>query len=322
MADFEQMSLDNVLSGEKPAAPAAPSEPAAAPETTQTVEAPAQQTNTPAQSTRKAHQQRERDAREDGAGRVRDPETGQYVAKPKEAEPAPSKVAAKVEKAATATPSTPPEAPKVESTAAAATPVPPPAQQQLTPQERAFLAAAQDERNKRQELERRIAAMEAAAPKQPEKNFWDDPEAALKQTQAQIQQAVVNTRLNTSEMIARAAHPDFDEKVAVFAEIVQSAPHIAQHVLNQASPAEAVYAIAKNHMALRDAGGVEQLLAKREAEVSARVRAEVEAELREKDAEVARLRDTLPGSLTNARGTSVQRKVWNGPTSLDDILGK
>lgn len=210
-------------------------------------------------------------------------------------------------------PATKPEPPKVEEPAKVE-------QQQMTAKEKALLQAATDERRKRQELEARLAAMEK--PKEEPKQFWDNPDAALSEIRQEIAGVALNTRLNTAETIARSKYQDFDEKVGVFAEIMQQNPSIHGQWLNSPDPAEFAYKMAKNHQQLEQLGGIDAMRQKIEADTRAKVRAEIEAEYKAKAEEDAKTRAALPRSLSDARGTQANPTVWAGPTSLDDILGK
>lgn len=193
-----------------------------------------------------------------------------------------------------------------------------PEQQEMTPKERALLAAAADERRKRQDLEARLAALEK--PKEAPKQFFDDPEGVIKNLEQRIEGVALNTRLNTAETIARSKYQDFDEKVAIFAEIVQQNPGIQSQWLNSPDPAEYAYKMAKNHQNIQQLGSMDAVLAKMETDIRAKVKAELEAEYKAKTEQMAKERAALTPSLSDARGTAVNRPVWSGPTSLDDIL--
>lgn len=289
----EQSSLDDILS-DAPVVPVAPLEPPAAdsPQAPASEAAPETPPERP-KSLRKQHRDREEAARAEGDGKVRDPESGQFVAKtPEEPPPEPAKAETK--------------------------PAEPPPQQDMTPKERALLAAAADERRKRQELEQRLAVLEK--PKEEPKAFWDDPENAMKTFEKKLEDVAINTRFNTAELIARSKYQDFEEKLNVFGELLKQTPGLHQQWVNAQDPAEFAYNIGKNHLQIQQVGSIDALLKKREEEVAARVRAELEAEYKTKAEEAQRARAALPPSLSEARGTAVNRTVWNGPTSLDDIL--
>lgn len=189
--------------------------------------------------------------------------------------------------------------------------------QEMSDKEKAFLAQAIDERNKRQALEARIKTLEQhqAPPAEP-KQFWDDPDAKLNEFRQEMSGVVTNTRLNTAEMIARSKYQDFDEKVAVFQQIVQNTPGIWQQALNSPDPAEFAYKTGKNYKDLQDAGNIDTLKARIEKEM----RIKIESELKTKDEEKAKERAALPGSLSDVTGSRQHRVAWDGPATLDSIL--
>lgn len=281
-------SLEDVLSDKEPVVPADPVEPSnAEPVVVKTEE------NNEYKSRKTALQEKEWTAR----GMIRDPDTGQFVSKapeePKKEEPKPEpKVAAPEVKLE----------PKVE-------------QPQFTEKERAFLAAAQEERRKRQELEARIKTMEAK-PAEPPKGFWDDPEAAINAQKAEFQTALMKTRVDTSEMIARGKYQDFDEKANVFRDLVNENPWLYQQMMQSVDPADFAYKQAKNHLELKAAGSLDNMRAQIEKEV----RMKIEAELKTKHELLEKERAALPSSLSDVRGTSVNKVAWGGPTSLENIL--
>lgn len=307
------MELDDILNGSTPdgaakdpverqqaeqntersAEPAAPAE--AAPATPE----PVVERST---SRRKQHQQKERDTREAAEGRVRD-ENGRYVAK--------ETLEAKTEPAEPAAPATPEPA-----ATAPATQQNNQQNQDFTPREKAFLAAAQEERRKRQEFERKLAEA-PAQPAEPAKTFWDDPEAALKHFQQETQTAVVKARLDTSEAIARTRYKDFDDNVAEFGTLMQTVPGVREQWLQSADPAEFAYQVGKRQKEFKSIGNIEEYRQR----VASEERAKLEAEFKAREEARAKLAADLPGSLSEARGSGPSaRPIFKGPPSLDEIL--
>lgn len=269
--------------------------------------APAVERNT---SRRKQHQLKERDTREAGEGRVRDA-SGRYVAK-ETLEAAPEPAAAATEPVAAA----PVVATPTEPAAAPAT-TQPANNQEFTPKERAFLAAAQEERRKRQAMEQELAALRQTKPAEPAKTFWDDPEAALKQHEAQTRQIVLTTRLDTSEAIARQRYKDFDDNVAEFGNLMQTVPGVRDQWLAAADPAEFAYQVGKRQKELKSIGNIEEY----KQRIAAETRAALEAEYKAKEAQRQKLAADLPGSLSDVRSSGTPaRAVFTGPTPLDTIL--
>jgi hypothetical protein len=234
----------------------------------------------------------------------RDPATGQYIKKekPEENKPEDKPAEKPVEKAA--------EKPKEE----------------LSEKERGFLAAAQEERRKRQDLERRLAELEKAKPAAPAehpKAFWDDPEGALAKhnestaaLKKDMEGMATKIRLDTAEQIARSKYSDFDEKIQVFADLVQKNPALAGPWLSSPDPAEYAYKQGKNYMEFQAVGNMDAFREKIEKET----RLKLEAEYQEKQKALEKERAAIPPSLSDARGTQTHRPVWNGPLSLDDVL--
>src|SRR3990167_5322551 len=230
------------------------------------------------EGTRRAAQRKEWEAQ------GRDPETGQFVKKEeKDADAEKAKAETEAEAKAAAEKSKP-EPKTVE---------------EMTSKEKAAFAKAADETRKRQVLEQRLRELEAKQ-QQPTKEapqtFWDDPDAALKNQHDETRKELVFSRLNTSEMIARFRHKDFDEKLEIFRELVMTVPGLAQQMLASPDPAEFTYRTAASHKALKEVGGLDAMLEKTKKETELEVRAKLEEELKAKAEALAKERAALPGS--------------------------
>ena len=73
-------------------------------------------------------------------------------------------------------------------------------------------------------------------------------------------------------------------------------------------------------MELQQAGGIPELRAKIEKETEAKVRARIDAELKDKAEALAKERAALPPSLSEARSTGINKPVWGGIPSMEEIL--
>ncbi len=291
----EQLSMDDILS-EKPAEKPVQVE-TTKPDTPVEAKEPAP-VERPT-SGKKAWQDKEQAAR----GLVRDPETGQFSPKEEKAEEKPVEkleVEKPVEKVVEKAPT-----------------------QDLTDKEKAFLKAMHEERGKRQELEKRLQAIETAKPQEPEKTFFDDPDGALaKRDEAftkqitDIKAEIVTSRLNTAEFLFRRDHKDFDEKIEVFGGLLKQTPGLYQQWMGSPDPAEFAYNLGKTHLELKEAGGIPELRAKIEKET----RIKLEAELKDKAEALAKERAALPPSLSDARSTGVNRPTWGGVPTMEEIL--
>jgi len=196
-----------------------------------------------------------------------------------------------------------------------------PERDEYSPREKAAFAKAADETRKRQALERELGELKK---KETEKPFFEDPDGALARQRQDFENklnfSAISTKVQTSESIARSRYPDYDEKFAVFSQMVQEAPYLAEQAFSSPDPGEFAYKTAKMQKDLQDAGGAEQLRSKMEAELKARIRAEIEGEYKKREEELKTQREELPGSLTDVPSKGVNRPVWGGPTSLDAIL--
>lgn len=253
-------------------------------------EAPAEKTETVerAESVREAHRRKEDEAR------GRDPTTGKFL--PKEE---PKEVKAE---------------PEVKQEVKEQKP-------EFTEKERAFLKAAEEERRKRQELERELAQYRQPKQEKTEekKTFWDDPEGYFKSHEEKIAKRETALTLNVSEKLARSRYKDFDEKVEVFAESLKSTPGLHAEWLASPDPAEFAYRHGARVKEIREVGDIDKYREKIEKET----RAKLEAEFKAKQEELEKARAALPGSLSDVRGASTQQKnVFTGPTPLEDILGR
>lgn len=309
MAEFTQLGMDEILNPTPPSTKEVVKEAVKeavgeikAPETKEVKEEVKEEVKIERPVSRKAAH---RDKEQEAQGRVRDPETGQYAAKP-EIKEEPAKLDEKKE---------PVKEEPVKEPAKTAAP-----QQDLTDKEKAFLRAMQEERGKRQELEKRLAALETPKKDTEDapKTFWDDPEANLAKHEAKIRGEITAARLHTSEMIARKSHPDFGEKAAIFGELLRTAPGLYEQWMKEIDPAEFAYQTGKNHMEIRDAGNIDQLRAKIEKET----RLKLEQELKEKAEALAKEKAAIPPSLGDAAGKAANKVVWGGPTPMDQILSE
>lgn len=299
----ELISLEGILKDDQPEA----REPVAEPEDKEPAAEPSEPKVDRVESIEKKWEEKEQGAR----GRVRDPVTGQFVQKTEQAAAEPK---------AEAKPLAAKEEPK---------PAAPPPQQQLTDKERAFLRGMEEERGKRQALEREVEALRAGktqpgAPTEAPKGFWDDPDGRLARHEEVIQQVGINTRLNTAEMIARSRLPDFDEKVQVFRDILSKAGPstgvMVQQWISAPDPAMHAYNLGKNQLELQQLGGLDALREKVAKETEAKVRAQIESEVKAKSDSLDKARSELPGSLSDVRSSGVNRAAWGGIPTMEDIL--
>lgn len=232
--------------------------------------------------------------------------------------PAPEQAEAKVEETAPEpeTPSEQPEpAPQEEQKAEADEP---PAVEAPQPEPKAVpLAALQEERAKRQDLERRLREIEEAKAKEPEPDFFEDPTGALKRFEQKIEERSVQERIAISEemMIDRVGQEKWDQALTAFESAVSENPALAAQMRGARNPAKFAYDYGNKTRLMKEMGDDPQAYRDR---LKAEVMAELKAELA-KEQPAASLPKTT--SLAGAKSESgLKTPAWDGPAPLSDLL--
>jgi len=185
------------------------------------------------------------------------------------------------------------------------------------------LDALKDERRKRQDLERRLNAIEAEKQKQPAPDQFEDPEGYQKWQDTQLNERLFNQKCNMSRAVVVMQHgeDDFLEKEAAFNEAAERDPTLLSQAAQAELPALFMYQQGEAHLKRQEIGDP--------ADFEQRVRAKVEAELEGKVNELAEakvkelLSKHLPNSLAEEVSTAERSTApkWEGPTPLSKIIG-
>jgi len=144
------------------------------------------------------------------------------------------------------------------------------------------ISALLDEREKRQKLEReREELRQKQQSQEPEKkpDFWENPEAAISQVQEQVEQRIMNERLNFSEQFARQTHGDEAVEAATkaFQEAAQKDPALAVQLRQQNDPYGFVIGWHKKQSFLEQVGDdPDAWMKQKEAEIRERLQAEMQ----------------------------------------------
>lgn len=182
--------------------------------------------------------------------------------------------------------------------------------------------AVLDERRKRQAAEQRIAELEAklnpdAAPQQPARpDVFEDQEGAFGYLQQQFDQRLVVDRINLSREMMIDKHDDYEEIESAFVDLAKADASLVAKMRAAPLPAKFVYEHVKKHQQMQEMQDVDGYRAKVEAEVRAKILAEMEAEGSTGKAPAPA---PHPPQLVNRRSAS------NAPVaheSLEDILGQ
>ena len=179
------------------------------------------------------------------------------------------------------------------------------------------LKALQEERRKRQELEQRLADFEARlqTPQQPAPTIWEDEQGwqqhfGSEVVSTAVQQATFNARLDMSEMMARQAHSDFEDKKTAFLELLRETPGLYEKAVSDPHPWNFAYQYVSNHERMQ------QLSAVNVTDLEAKLREQIKAELAAQQPVTPPVPETLADH-QSARAGGAQ--ALNVPT-LDQIL--
>lgn len=196
--------------------------------------------------------------------------------------------------------------------------------------------ALEDERRKRQELERQIAELTGKSTQQTQQpqqqpqpsqqrqfpqrpDPWTDPEGAAAYDQMMFQHQLFETRVITSKELMRTVKPDFDEMEKIFIEAASADPWLEQQLVQHPMPAKFAYEQGRKLKLMREIGDDP-------AAYEQRLREKWEAERAgQQQAPVVPAAPAAPKSLANTAST--QPRLKNGQfagserASLDDILG-
>jgi hypothetical protein len=214
------------------------------------------------------------------------------------------------------------ETPEVETTPEAAPPAaekPPEAKpEDKPPPGHVPFQALHDERRKRQELESRLAALEAEKAPEAKPNLFEDPDNWEKALDERVERKLNAVRQESEhkflvlvEQAAKARHADFEDVAKVFAETARTTPGLIEEARNAPDPAEFIYQAGKNLKRYQEAGSIDELIRQAESRGEERARQSLQA----KPAPV------IPESLTEiAGGKGESSPQWAGPTPLAKII--
>ena len=183
-----------------------------------------------------------------------------------------------------------------------------------------------DERRKRQALEDQLKAMQAEIerirnpqtekPKRPD--LFEDPDGALSYMEQTFEQKMSQRLADMSVAFAKSQLPDYDEKEAVFVDLVRSdqTGQLLSQLRQAANPAMFAYETAKKVMQFQEMQDVDSYRAKIEAEVRAKIMAEMGKEAKP-EAQRNDKGQFISPSLATARAAAPNKE--EGTDSLSDL---
>jgi hypothetical protein len=109
--------------------------------------------------------------------------------------------------------------------------------------------AVQEERRKRQALEKELAELRKNKDPEPQRpNAAEDPEGAIQHTETAIEARLTGERINSSRNIMLAVKEDYSAMEQIFVELAKSDPRLVDEMRANESPAMFAYNKAKEHL--------------------------------------------------------------------------
>ena len=181
--------------------------------------------------------------------------------------------------------------------------------------------AYKDEKDKRQALEAKVAEMEARQRNQPQPQPQapdpiDDPQAYNAYVRQEVEQQVLNARLDMSEAMARQAHGDEAVEAALEAAKALQDKAVAQKIMHAPNPYGELMKWHQREQVMSEIGEDPQAYRQR-------IEAEIRAELEQQQPAPATPSTPKPSNFATARNAGTRKgPSWGGPTSLDSALGQ
>lgn len=192
------------------------------------------------------------------------------------------------------------------------------------------ITALHGERERRQAAERQLEAIRQQQAQVVEPDPYEDPDgfASFRQQQHAQQQAqqgqenlqniLMNERINITEVIARQNHADYEQVKDVFADAALQNPALIAGLREAPDPAGYAYREGQKIIAQQEIG--DDPAAYRE-KIKAEILAELRTEQTDADKAEQTLRSSIPNHLAGQRSISARNgPEWSGPESLDDIF--
>lgn len=137
------------------------------------------------------------------------------------------------------------------------------------------LAALQDERRKRQELEAELNEIRARQTQPERPDLFVDPDAALDMVRNEARQHADQRWIQACRAMAQAQHADYGDKESIFMDLAKDNPTLAQEMLKADNPALFAYQTAEKHEKFQRMQNVDDYEKHVRAEIEAKVRAEM-----------------------------------------------
>lgn len=177
------------------------------------------------------------------------------------------------------------------------------------------------ERHKRQEAEQQLEQYKAYLAQQQQgqqekPDFWENPEKVLGSYAQNLQQQMQQMQTNLSVEMMKTVHQDYDDMESKFVEMAKANPALIAQMNQSGNPAKFAYDTAKAKTE------VEQMSDPNYRDkLKAELRAEIEAENKEKLEAAIKNRSEIPGTLSNDRAAGANTQKTYAPPVLQDLIG-
>ncbi|WP_104655081.1 hypothetical protein [Ralstonia insidiosa] len=191
------------------------------------------------------------------------------------------------------------------------------------------LKALEEERKGRQDWKEKAIRAEAERDMiQRQLEQARQPQAQEQPTQLTPELALLNERMNMSEIMVRQQHQDVDDMLTVFSKAAEQNPALRAQLLQERHPWQWMYDQAKRMRAMEEIGSDpeaykqrlrDELMAQLQAEQTASVQAQAQAA----PAAAPAPAPALPKSLaTNRSAAPRTAPAWTGPSPLENLFVK
>lgn len=179
-------------------------------------------------------------------------------------------------------------------------------------------AAVKDERRKRQELEKKIAELEAKQSNKKDEvlpDILDDQEGFVQGIRSEYQREFAKAKLEIAREMMLENHSDYEEMEKLFLEkVVKENPILAEQAKKASNPAKFVYQQSKNYLQYEQMQNVDSFKEKIRAEVKAEIETEMAKSAKEKES----LKSSITPSLATARASTKDDAAEN--VTLESLI--
>lgn len=187
------------------------------------------------------------------------------------------------------------------------------------------IASLHDERRKRQELERRLAAIEQERNQVPPPDVFENPEEYTAYHENKRQTERLQDRISMSQQLvsSQVGEEEYSKAEAAFADEVGRNPALAYELRNHPNPAKFAFDVGRAVLDRQEIGDPREFAAKQVAKALEDQKASMASEIaRQVQEQVAKLVPRSLADTQSAGARSQQTPFDDGPTPIEQLLPK